>query len=193
MNYSKCIDIYLSTYPPYSGGCIQSLLLGWMVYQMNDHSFSKALKKRILFNCFGVCIRCKSFWSVLWAFPLLYSSRQFGDHNLEFSVEEWRSVLKLVSLYEMTEVQVFVIKKMTPLLTEFPSLQINLAKTYNIRTWLVAGLSRLAWRAEPLSVDDVKLVGLTNSVTICALRERKRRCETCTDRKSTRLNSSHRR
>ena len=80
----------------------------------------------------------------------------------------------------MTEVQVFVIKKMTPLLTEFPSLQINLAKTYNIRTWLVAGLSRLAWRAEPLSVDDVKLVGLTNSVTICALRERKRRCETCT-------------
>lgn len=114
------------------------------------------------------------------SFSLLHSSRQFGDHNLEFSVEEWQSVLKLASLYEMTEVKALIIKKMTPLLTEFPSLQINLAKTYNIRTWLAPGLSRLACRAEPLNEDDVKLVGLTDSLTICALRERKRRCEKCT-------------
>ena len=88
-------------------------------------------------------------------------------------------MLKLASLYEMAEVKTFVIEKMTPLLTKFPSLQIDLAKTYNIRTWLAPGFSRLACRDEPLSEDDVKLVGLTDSLKICALRERKRRCEKC--------------
>ena len=83
-------------------------------------------------------------------------------------------------MYEMAEVKAFVIQKMTPLLTEFPSLQINLAKTYNVRTWLAPGLSRLACRVEPVSEDDVMLVGLTDSLRICALRERKRRCKKCT-------------
>ena len=108
---------------------------------------------------------------------------------MEFSVEEWRSVLKLASLYEMAEVKAFIIKKMTPLLTEFPSLQINLAKIYNIQTWLAPGLSRLACRAEPLSEDDVKLVGLTDSLKICALRETKRRCEKCTGSCGERMHS----
>ena len=105
--------------------------------------------------------------------------RKFGDHDLKFSVEEWRSVLKLASLYEMDEVKAFVIGKMTPLLTEFPSLQIHLAKMYDIRTWLGLGLSRLASRAEPISEDDAKLIGLADSLKICALRERQRRCENC--------------
>ncbi|KAF8331248.1 hypothetical protein F5887DRAFT_998559 [Amanita rubescens] len=104
---------------------------------------------------------------------------QYGDHNLEFSLEEWQSVLKLALRYEMAEIKTFVVKKMTPLLTDFPSLQIHLAKAYDIQSWLGPGLSRLVWRAEPLSQEDVRLVGLSDSLKICALRERKPRCDIC--------------
>ncbi|KAF8345186.1 hypothetical protein F5887DRAFT_1196373 [Amanita rubescens] len=104
---------------------------------------------------------------------------QYGDHNLEFSLEEWQSVLKLALRYEMAEIKMFVVKKMTPLLTDFPSLQIHLARTYNIQSWLGPGLSRLVWRAEPLSQEDVRLVGLSDSLKICALREKKPRCNRC--------------
>ncbi|KAF8669455.1 hypothetical protein AX14_006048 [Amanita brunnescens Koide BX004] len=107
--------------------------------------------------------------------------RQFPalDSNYSFTLEEWRSVLKLASLYEMTDVKTLAIGKMDPLLTKFPSLQVQLAKTYNIRKWLAPGLFRLAQRAKPLDEEDVKLVGLTDSLKICALREKLRRCEKC--------------
>ena len=98
---------------------------------------------------------------------------------MEFSLKEWDSVLKLALRYEMAEIKMFVVGKMTPLLTDFPSLQIHLARKYNIQSWLGPGLSRLVWRAEPLSQEDVRLVGLSDSLKICAVRERKPRCDMC--------------
>ena len=96
-----------------------------------------------------------------------------------FTLGEWQSVLKLASRYEMAEIKILAIEKMEPLLTYFSSLQVQLAKAYNIRKWLAPGLFRLAQRARPLDEEDVRLVGLVDSLKICALREKLRRCEKC--------------
>ena len=155
-------------------------MLNRTVYRIGNHSFSKALKRRILSSSFVACIHCKLYVPPTLTVPFSFrSTRQYGDHNLEFSLEEWQSVLKLAARYEMAEIRIFVIKKMTPLLADFPSLQIHLARTYNIQSWLGLGLSRLSRRAEPLNEEDVRLVGLSDSLKICALRERKRRCDKC--------------
>ncbi|KAF8345177.1 hypothetical protein F5887DRAFT_1158971 [Amanita rubescens] len=99
--------------------------------------------------------------------------------NMTFTLEEWQSVLKLTSLYEMIQVKKFAIEKMNPLLTTLPALQIHLAKTYGIREWLAPGFLRLAHRIKPLDEEDVRLVGLTDSLKICALRENGKRCDMC--------------
>ena len=99
--------------------------------------------------------------------------------DYSFTVEEWHSVLKLAFLYEMTEVTTFAIKKMETLLTTLPSLQIQLAKTYNIRQWLAPGFLGLAQRPRPLDEEDVILVGLQDSLKICALREKIKQCTSC--------------
>ncbi|KAK2462924.1 hypothetical protein APHAL10511_005122 [Amanita phalloides] len=104
---------------------------------------------------------------------------QFQGSDYEFSLEEWQSVLRLASLYEMTEVKTFAIRRMAPLLIESPCLQIHLAKTYDIGEWLLPGLLGLVRRDKVLDEEDVKLVGLSDALKICALRERKRRCERC--------------
>lgn len=94
-------------------------------------------------------------------------------------VEEWQSVLKLTSLYEMTQVKKFAIEKMIPLLITLPALQIHLAKTCDIREWLAPSLLRFTHRIKPLDEEDVGLVGLSNSLKICALRESGKRCDWC--------------
>ena len=182
-NCSKCIDIYLSDYRKYSEICMQVLCAGMLdrtVHRTTNHSSSKVLKRRILSSFFDAYIHCKSYVPLTLTVPFsLRSTRQYGDHNLEFSLEEWQSVLKLALRYEMDEIKTFVVNKMTPLLTGFPSLQIHLARTYDIQSWLALGWPRLALRPEPLNEEDVRLVGLSDSLKICALRERKRRCNRC--------------
>ena len=79
----------------------------------------------------------------------------------------------------MAEVKTLVIDKMEPLLINLPSLQIHFAKTYNIPKWLAPALYRLAQRATPLGEEDVGLVGLPDSLKICALREKLKRCKKC--------------
>ena len=88
-------------------------------------------------------------------------------------------MLKMATMYEMVKVKTLVINKMEPLLVNLPSLQIHLAKTYKIQKWLAPALFRLAQRAEPLDEEDVKLVELSDSLKICALREKLTRCKKC--------------
>ena len=82
----------------------------------------------------------------------------------------------------MTQVKKFAIEKMNPLLTTLPALQIHLAKTYDIREWLAPGFLRLAHRIKPLDEEDARLVGLSDSFKICALREIGKRCDGCGSR-----------
>ncbi|KAF8341019.1 hypothetical protein F5887DRAFT_977789, partial [Amanita rubescens] len=109
--------------------------------------------------------------SNFWKFP--------ADSSFSFTLEEWQSVLKLASLYEMAKVKTLAIDKMESLLINLPSLQIHLARTYNIQKWLAPALYRLAQRTKPLGEEDVRLVGLSDSLKICALREKLSRCKKC--------------
>ena len=79
----------------------------------------------------------------------------------------------------MAAVKTLAIGKMEPLLAQFPALQVQIAKAYDIRKWLAPGFLRLAQRKVPLDEGDVTLVGLSDSLKICALREKIRRCEKC--------------
>ncbi|KAF8632435.1 hypothetical protein AX15_001878 [Amanita polypyramis BW_CC] len=92
---------------------------------------------------------------------ILHSSKFHGNLKLAFSLKEWQSVLKLAVLYE---IKASAIKKMTPLLTNSPSLQIYFAKAYDIEEWLAPGFFRLAKRARPLDWDDVKLTGIPDAL-----------------------------
>ncbi|KAF8345182.1 hypothetical protein F5887DRAFT_917466 [Amanita rubescens] len=96
----------------------------------------------------------------------LYPMQFPANSNFSFTLEEWKSVLKLASLYKMAEVKTLVIEKMEPLLINLPSLQIHLAKTYNIQKWPAPALYRLTQRAKPLGEEDVGLVGLSDSLKI---------------------------
>ncbi|KAF8331245.1 hypothetical protein F5887DRAFT_1176392 [Amanita rubescens] len=107
----------------------------------------------------------------------LYPMQFPANSNFSLTLEEWQSVLKLASLYDMVDVKTLVIEEMEPLLINLPSLQIHLAKTYNIQKWLAPALYRLTQRAKPLDEEDARLVGLSDSLKICALREKLRRCE----------------
>ena len=101
---------------------------------------------------------------------------------MTFKLEELQSVLKLASLYEMAPVKKFAIEKMDSLLISLPALQIHLAKTYDIQEWLAPGYLRLAHRVKPLDEEDARLVGLSDSFKICALRENGKRCDRCGSR-----------
>ncbi|KAF8632432.1 hypothetical protein AX15_001876 [Amanita polypyramis BW_CC] len=109
----------------------------------------------------------------------LYPLNFQGDLESSFSLEEWRSVLKLAALYEMDKIKAFAVKKMTPLLTGSPSLQIHLAKVYDIKEWLAPGLVRLVNHVRPLDEEDVKLIGLSDALKVCSLRDKITRCEAC--------------
>ena len=139
------------------------------------------LKRKTLFNCFDAFIHGKSRSQLILAFVILFhSTRQFpANSGASFKLDEWQSVLKLASLYEMVAVKTLAIGKMGPLLAAHPSLQVQLAKAYDIRKWLAPGFFRLAQRTKPLDEGDVRLVGLSDSLKICALREKIRRCEKC--------------
>jgi hypothetical protein len=152
-----------------------------MVYRIINRLFWRVLKRRTLFNCFGAFIHGESKSQLIPAVIFLFRSmRQFpANSGVSFKLDEWQSVLKLASLYEMDAVKTLAIEKMEPLLTTVPSLQVQLAKAYNIRKWLAPGFFRLAQRTRPLDEWDVRLLGLSDSLKICALREKIRRCEKC--------------
>ncbi|KAM6493190.1 hypothetical protein JOM56_011324, partial [Amanita muscaria] len=90
-----------------------------------------------------------------------------------FSLDQWKSVLKLSNLYGMIELKNLVVDYMTPLLeAESPSLQIHLAKVYDVPKWLQPAKTRLVERSNPIDKNDVRLIGPTFALEVCALREK---------------------
>ncbi|KAF8627772.1 hypothetical protein AX17_006137 [Amanita inopinata Kibby_2008] len=91
------------------------------------------------------------------------------------TLEQWHVVLKLAALYEMIDVKALAVRNMTPLLQGLPSLQTNWAKKYDVKEWIVPGLNALTMRADPLSEEDIELIGLFYAANLMALREESRR------------------
>ena len=78
----------------------------------------------------------------------------------------------------MNEVTTLAVGKMEPLLITRPSLQVHIAKAYDIRKWLAPGFFRLAQRTRPLDKWDVRLVGLQD---LCPAKEDRAMRDMCGD------------
>ncbi|KAK2462925.1 hypothetical protein APHAL10511_005123 [Amanita phalloides] len=91
--------------------------------------------------------------------------------KLEFSLEEWKEVLKLSASYEMTEVKAWIVKEMTPLVDHYPTLLVHLSLVYDVKPWLASGAYDLVSRAEPLTETDIKVIGPSYAAKIMSLRE----------------------
>ncbi|KAF8629311.1 hypothetical protein AX15_003515 [Amanita polypyramis BW_CC] len=96
---------------------------------------------------------------------------ELGGRVSNVSLEDWQSVLKLATLYEMAEVKALAIEHMTPLLEKSPSLQIRLAKAHNVQEWLASGFYKLVRRKTPLDEYDIQLLGLTDALKVMSIRE----------------------
>ncbi|KIL66381.1 hypothetical protein M378DRAFT_23362 [Amanita muscaria Koide BX008] len=89
-----------------------------------------------------------------------------------FSLDQWKSVLKLSNLSRMIEVKKLAVDYMTPLVkAESPSLQIHLAQEHDVPKWLQPAKTRLVERSDPIDENDVRLMGPTFAIEVCALRE----------------------
>ncbi|PFH47377.1 hypothetical protein AMATHDRAFT_6818 [Amanita thiersii Skay4041] len=95
--------------------------------------------------------------------------------TFSFTLEEWTSIFKLATIYDMEAIRNLAIKSMQPQLANHPSLKVHLAKHYDVKDWLVPGLVKLVQRKRPLDEDDVQLIGLTDALKVAALREDCRR------------------
>ena len=75
----------------------------------------------------------------------------------------------------MEEIKDFAVENMAPLLgSKSPSLQIHLAKAYDVQKWLEPGFTRLVERSEAIDEEDVRLIGLAEALKACRLREETR-------------------
>ncbi|PFH50452.1 hypothetical protein AMATHDRAFT_145051 [Amanita thiersii Skay4041] len=133
----------------------------------DEHPFSL---EGITIREFSLFLRC--------LYPLDLSPTSF---TLE--LEEWVSVLKLAKLYQIKEIVTLAVERMAPLLAEKPSLQIHLAKQYQITEWMLPGLSKLIQSDRALNEKDVELIGLSDALKAISLRETLRpgnsRCYNC--------------
>ncbi|KAM6501890.1 hypothetical protein JOM56_001867 [Amanita muscaria] len=103
----------------------------------------------------------------------LYPSQFQRAPGCGFSLDQWKSVLKLSCLYGMIEVKEFAVDCLTTLLkAESPSLQIHLAQLYDVPKWLQPAKTRLVERSGPIDENDGRLIGLTFALEVCALREK---------------------
>jgi hypothetical protein len=57
---------------------------------------------------------------------------------------EWTSVLSLITMWQMDSYRDEILDIMTPMFTaKSGALQIHIAKTYNIKNWILPGISKL--------------------------------------------------
>lgn len=71
----------------------------------------------------------------------------------------------------MAEVKAFAVERITPLLGDSPSLQVQMARVHNVKEWFLPGFHELVKRKDPLDAKDVELIGLTDALKVMSLRE----------------------
>jgi len=112
-------------------------------------------------------VKASEFVSLL---RLIYPTSKNGK-LFDFSLDEWKSILKIAASYEMAEVKAFAVERIKPLLGDSPSLQVQMARVHNVKEWLLPAFHELVKRKDPLDEEDVKLIGLTDALKVMSLRE----------------------
>jgi hypothetical protein len=91
--------------------------------------------------------------------------------EINFSLAEWISILKLSTMWEFTGIRQYAITQM-PKLGIPPARQINLARDYHIQEWLLPGLVAYAQQPDSITADDVDLLGWEFLLKLSQARER---------------------
>jgi hypothetical protein len=96
--------------------------------------------------------------------------------EVDFSLAEWISVLKLSTMWEFTGPRQYAIGQI-PKLGISPARQINLARDYHIQEWFLPGLIAYALQQDAITADDVDLLGWECVLKLVQARERMRKFE----------------
>ncbi|TRM68981.1 hypothetical protein BD626DRAFT_472542, partial [Schizophyllum amplum] len=91
------------------------------------------------------------------------------DHDL--TLEQWTAALKLSTMWDFDDIRQLAVTKMGKLdMTR--EQRFRLGRAYNVSKWYHGVLKDLVQRVEPLSREDVDLVGLDIALGLAASRER---------------------
>ncbi|EGN92771.1 hypothetical protein SERLA73DRAFT_190626 [Serpula lacrymans var. lacrymans S7.3] len=88
----------------------------------------------------------------------------------EVSLTEWTSVLKLSKLWAFDAMRERAINVMSTIAIPC-AMKASLAINYNVDKWLLPALNDLAKRKEPISIEDVELLGVQVALKMAAVRE----------------------
>jgi hypothetical protein len=91
--------------------------------------------------------------------------------EVDLSLAEWISVLKLSTMWEFTGSRQYAISQITKLGIS-PARQINLARDYHIQEWFLPGLIAYAQQQDAITADDVDLLGWDFVLKLLQARER---------------------
>jgi hypothetical protein len=91
--------------------------------------------------------------------------------EIDFSLAEWISILKLSTMWEFTGPRQYAISQI-PKLQISPARQINLARDHHIQEWFLPGLIAYAQQQDAITADDVELLGWEFVLKLLQARER---------------------
>ncbi|RPD56040.1 hypothetical protein L227DRAFT_656560 [Lentinus tigrinus ALCF2SS1-6] len=97
--------------------------------------------------------------------------RLSGEESKNLTSDGWTSVLKLATMWNFTALRAIAIDNLTILLRTDPVQWISLARTYDVREWLMPALLALARRSQPLQLHEAEVLGIATVVKMAEVRE----------------------
>ncbi|KAJ3906121.1 hypothetical protein F5879DRAFT_920926 [Lentinula edodes] len=89
----------------------------------------------------------------------------------EFTLDEWVSILKLATKWDMSTARACAIEKIAEY-DGIPAKKIRLARDYRVPRYFIPSLVQLIGRSNPLTADDYKDIGVECALKVVSLRER---------------------
>lgn len=85
---------------------------------------------------------------------------------------QWESVLKLANLWDFDVMRRTAIKQLQPIIDGLaPQDALVMARKYEVNKWLIEAVNVMARRAEPIGMDDVKVIGVEDALLVASVRE----------------------
>lgn len=85
---------------------------------------------------------------------------------------EWETVLRLANLWQFQALRKAAIAKLQPVIDGMTApCAIVMARRYHVDRWLVNAVEIMAKRPEPVSVQDVEIIGLEDALKVAHVRE----------------------
>lgn len=103
--------------------------------------------------------------------PFEFIRAAFNPGAHVFTLLEWIAILKLATMWDFEAIRTLAIGGLTPLLENDPVEKVVLSRTYNVESWLLPALNKLAQRAEPIKPDEAEKLGIVTALNIAAVRE----------------------